>query len=468
MTKTHVIGTIITLFVCAQAQAYQETLLTFNDFRINTITINQQNEPDVDSNGQGEFIVLWASKYSTDMTWYEIAAQRYTQHGIRIGQEFTINQLTYSSQDAPAVAMKPDGGFIAVWDTYIESGNTDDIFARIYDANDVAVTNEFCVNQLRTSSQRDADIAITEDGNFMVVWNSYHSVYDPVRYWELRGRIYNASGSPLTNDFSITTDYDAASEGQVIPNGTGGFIVILVNDARNICAYEYNIAGQLIGSPHFLADMKVSADYATHFDSSNHYLTLLYTAESFSEVTNVRAKKFDRYFNEIIPATLVNDVSQHDCRPDGVDQLANGDYIFCWTRYDREQRYNDFFVRRFSSNFQPLEDKQQINSVPSLFPAYPYPANKCIITTVDPNHYAAMWSMNPMNDQDTDIFGAIGPKTWLADFDHNEKVDPNDLSMLTNYWLHDEPVFDLSPAYGDGIINIADYALLAEQWMLGQ
>jgi rhamnogalacturonyl hydrolase YesR len=46
-----------------------------------------------------------------------------------------------------------------------------------------------------------------------------------------------------------------------------------------------------------------------------------------------------------------------------------------------------------------------------------------------------------------------------------EVVDFNDLKMLTDNWLGDEPAADIFPLGGDGIINFLDFAELAKDWL---
>ncbi|MFZ0035426.1 MAG: S8 family serine peptidase [Sedimentisphaerales bacterium] len=52
----------------------------------------------------------------------------------------------------------------------------------------------------------------------------------------------------------------------------------------------------------------------------------------------------------------------------------------------------------------------------------------------------------------------------LADFHGDGFVDFEDLEMLLDYWLQDEPLVDIAPSGGDGIINLLDFAKFAQYW----
>jgi subtilisin family serine protease len=62
------------------------------------------------------------------------------------------------------------------------------------------------------------------------------------------------------------------------------------------------------------------------------------------------------------------------------------------------------------------------------------------------------------------ISGQLTGEELLGDFTGNGFVDFEDLEILVSYWLKNEPLVDIAPAGGDGIINFLDFAGLAENW----
>jgi len=53
---------------------------------------------------------------------------------------------------------------------------------------------------------------------------------------------------------------------------------------------------------------------------------------------------------------------------------------------------------------------------------------------------------------------------FYADFDDSGAVDISDLKILVDNWLLDVPVYDSAPQGGDGIINLREFQILAEEW----
>ena len=63
-----------------------------------------------------------------------------------------------------------------------------------------------------------------------------------------------------------------------------------------------------------------------------------------------------------------------------------------------------------------------------------------------------------------DAFAAINYHFDKADFDKDGDVDLEDLQILCNNWLGDNPIIDITPPGGDGIIDFLDFADFADSF----
>jgi len=69
--------------------------------------------------------------------------------------------------------MNNKGEFVIVWETEIEANATKrDIFTRLYDSLGNPLGVEFQLNTYTESDQRYADIALSDNGVFITVWQS--------------------------------------------------------------------------------------------------------------------------------------------------------------------------------------------------------------------------------------------------------------------------------------------------------
>jgi len=161
-----------------------------SDVMVNASTNYFQNNPAVATLTNGNVIVVWAS-------WNEVASgsmqdvygRIFTPTGQPVTGEFLINQFTSFNQSEPTVAALANGGFVAAWVSEQErvlaaptSATTPetpsqiinpsvDIYARLYDDNGNAQSNEFLVN---TDSNPCADPAVAagSDGGFVMTWDA--------------------------------------------------------------------------------------------------------------------------------------------------------------------------------------------------------------------------------------------------------------------------------------------------------
>jgi len=63
-----------------------------------------------------------------------------------------------------------------------------------------------------------------------------------------------------------------------------------------------------------------------------------------------------------------------------------------------------------------------------------------------------------------DAYAALNYYHVTGDFDRDGSVDFDDLRTLASHWLGDEPLVDIAPAGGDGIVNFLDFAKFAQNW----
>ena len=75
------------------------------------------------------------------------------------------------------------------------------------------------------------------------------------------------------------------------------------------------------------------------------------------------------------------------------------------------------------------------------------------------------WHYSGWNIDDVRLLAA-NPVLLGGDFDADCDVDSYDLIVLAMSWLQDNPLLDIAPEGGDGIINLMELQILAENWMI--
>ncbi|RZK09885.1 MAG: hypothetical protein EOO43_20840, partial [Flavobacterium sp.] len=85
-----------------------------SEVRVNTYTTNSQENPVIASNSNGDFVISWQSN-GQDGSGNGIYAKRYNSAGVPQGPEFKVNTYTTNNQENPAIASNSNGDFIIAW-----------------------------------------------------------------------------------------------------------------------------------------------------------------------------------------------------------------------------------------------------------------------------------------------------------------------------------------------------------------
>ncbi len=143
------------------------------EFQVNSFTTGDQLYPRVASSPAGAFVVVWQSVPQDGDNW-GVFGQRFDSSGTPQGSEFQVNSTTTNVQYRPSVAADAAGAFLVAWDSKVQDGSFDGIFARRFSSAGGALGSDFQVNAFTTGSQRRAAVAADGAGNFEVVWESFH------------------------------------------------------------------------------------------------------------------------------------------------------------------------------------------------------------------------------------------------------------------------------------------------------
>ncbi|MBI3469401.1 MAG: choice-of-anchor D domain-containing protein [Planctomycetes bacterium] len=141
------------------------------EFPVNTITNDFQIEPSIAMDDTGDFVVAWEN-IDTNAGLYEIRGQRYDAAGAPQGGEFLANTLTPGYQTSASVAMDSDGDFVIAWDSLGQDGSVYGVYAQKFSAAGVKQGGELQANTFTAGQQRFPSVAIDQDGDAVIAWQS--------------------------------------------------------------------------------------------------------------------------------------------------------------------------------------------------------------------------------------------------------------------------------------------------------
>ena len=208
-----------------------------SEFVVNTVTANDQSEPDIIALSDGRYLITWKAFYAAgtgplDTSQSAIAAQLFDANGGRVGGEFLVNTTTFAAQNTPAGAAFANGRFVLSWIDFSGTGDTapGGIRAQLFEANGSKFGAEFLVNSTTVGNQVYPSVAVLADGNFVAAWTDGSHVAPDTSSFAIRARIFNSVGIPYGPDFVVNTTTQGEQLSPNVVALTGGRFVVTWSD----------------------------------------------------------------------------------------------------------------------------------------------------------------------------------------------------------------------------------------------
>ena len=287
-----------------------------DDFQVNTYTTGIQSLPSANWFDEG-FVVTWTSTRAlgdTDST--SVQGQRFASDGTPLGNQFQINDFTTGAQSQTEVATWPDGRFVVVWESGPQPDR--DIRGRLFQADGSPNGGEFQINTYTSGAQYQAQVAVADDETFVVIWTSEGSVGPDGDQTSVQGHRFDASGGTLGSQFQVNT---------------------------------YTTANQFEPAVETLAD----SDFVVTWISEG--------SPTFTNYNN----RLQRFASDGHPVGVEFQVSTTPYDTYGVDVSASSDgaFVIAWASYvspGPTTTYFDIFARQFDSGGAAVGGEFQINA----------------------------------------------------------------------------------------------------------
>ena len=180
------------------------TYCQLTEFRINQITLKDQDAPSVSARGDGTFIAAWESK-SADSSGYGIVARQFDSSMKMLSDDVIVNTAQTGDQQAPSVAVLKDGSAVVTWQSYGHDGDGWGVYGQM-----LAVTadggmeksgSEFLVNQTVAQNQQNPENASCGDFGWICAYTSDSSGTSNVMVRRFNGAI--ATVDPVNPDTTV-------------------------------------------------------------------------------------------------------------------------------------------------------------------------------------------------------------------------------------------------------------------------
>jgi hypothetical protein len=194
------------------------------DVQVNAFTSSNQHPGGVAADDDGGFLVVWRSYGQDSATSWGVFSRRFDSAGMPQGLEYRVNSVTTNDQHFPSVARAGDGGYIVVWTSDGLAPSPQGIYARRLDAAGQPLASEFRANAYTGGGQSHPAVAAGADGGFLAVWESFGQIEGGGL--RIFGRRFASAGDPIGGDFQVSGSTGFSElRPDVEMDGAGRFVV---------------------------------------------------------------------------------------------------------------------------------------------------------------------------------------------------------------------------------------------------
>ncbi len=364
----------------------------------------------VDMNSSGRYVVAWEDFRSGNADSY---AKVFNADGTVLTAEFRVHAANFNHQDWTNVAMADNDNFVVTWSDDRSGGY--EVYMRLFSVNGTALTGETLVSTL-PGVQDAHSVDFAADGSYVIAFQNASNT-------DIYFQRYDASGVALGSNTKVNAYVtNEQNHPDVAVNDDGSFVVTWMSDAQDTNLYgiygqRFDAAGNKVGLE-FLVNQNVSGNqwYATvDSDSSGNFVVTW--MDNDTNGNGIWARRFDASANPLGNAFLVNSWIQGDQGSPNVAVNDGGDFVISWHDSSGHDGTGfGIYAQQYDASGNTIGGEVLINQTTSNDQRDPTVA-------INGNQAVAAWSGNGTQSGQTDASGVfvrqfnltgIGPQTFTV------------------------------------------------------
>ena len=350
----------------------EESLLSGEEFRINSDDTHVQYNPKVATNGNTYF-VAWRSadvdaEFVYAYSYSEICGQIYDSEGNKIGSEFKLNSTTTELYYIDSITS--DGNNYLL--TFSKESSWDacdsQIFAQLFDNEGNKIGSEFKISTY--SGYEPFSEAASNGSNYFVTWStldrdgSGYGVY---------GQILDNDGSKIVQDFRINAYTTSDQRHPSIATDGNIYVVVWINNDSYIAGSFFDNEGNQIGSQFTITDPEFDVImyynlYNVNVAISNENCFVSWTADKHDG-------NFDDVYGQILSKDNCKIGSPFKINTSPLDSQdvsnvvsSGNNFLIIWDNKKLDETYqHDVIVKRYDSMGNAISREYPINDSVTSF-----------------------------------------------------------------------------------------------------
>ncbi|MEM1181517.1 MAG: hypothetical protein AAGM22_24450 [Acidobacteriota bacterium] len=335
------------------------------EFQVNTYTSGFALLPNVEAFDTG-FVVSWQGTGSpgTDPD-SNVQARRFAADGTPIGDQFQVNTTTTGGQGFQRLVTWPDGRALVVWRDF----NLEELRGQFYAADGSSSGSEFQLNDAAVPPSGTHDLAVVEDGTFVLVWDTEDSPGDDLDA-ALVGRRFDDQGAAIGGEFQVngvTSGVQRTASVRARPDS--GFAVTWVSESSGGDATENSVQFKRFasdGSP-VGADLQVNSSTGSPAQrpvlavaADDSFLVTWNFADPMTSDLTAFARRFDSAGAAVGADFQVSPAGQTNAQATDAAATPGGGFLIAWF-YD----FDEASAARYAADGTPIGSPFPLNSITS-------------------------------------------------------------------------------------------------------
>jgi len=344
------------------------------------------------------------------------------------GAEFQVNTHTTNEQKNAAIAMDEDGNFVVVWSSYGQDGSSNGIFGRLFDANCGRLGEEFQVNTTSSGNQTEPAVAMDAAAGFVVTWHGPGFIEEDRE--DIFARRFDPNGLPVGDEFRVNS---YTGDKQVFPctavNKDGTFIIAW--ESKNtpqegdkaICCQLYDSNGVEFGAEFFVHEEASVYRYPDVAADANGNFAVVWMEDKSSN--SIMARLFDPNGEPRTDTFKVNSVRISSVTRPSIAMDDSGCFVVTWDGDPELAGQDDIHARLYDADGTPFGGQFRVNTTLTCAQQYPRASMN------GDGEFVIAWDcrIDPDDDNQRDIIGQR--------FDNSGEFIGDEFQMNT-YGLNDQ------------------------------
>jgi serine protease len=157
--------------------------------------------PKLDMDATGRFAVTWDMGDILTDTWTDVWVRRFERTGSASGGAIRVNTRTLGGQHVGGIDMNDSGAFVVAWQGPAGTNDTG-VYVQRFGASGISVGGETRTDVGPSSGPEGLDVAMANDGSFVVTWTGPTGTPQALR--QVMARAYMSNGAPVAAPFVVS------------------------------------------------------------------------------------------------------------------------------------------------------------------------------------------------------------------------------------------------------------------------